>query len=54
MGPCEPDPDMPAGEVLLDDIPLTEFIGRFGRAEAERRLAEAGLVLGPAFDEDSQ
>jgi hypothetical protein len=53
QGPCERDPDFPAGEVLLDGIPLDEFIRRFGRAEAERCLAEAGLVLGPAFDEPS-
>jgi hypothetical protein len=53
QGPCEPDPEMPAGDVLLDGIPLAEFIRRFGRAEAERLLAEAGLVLGPAFDEEA-
>jgi hypothetical protein len=48
QGPCEPDPDI-VGEFLLDGIPLDgipldEFIRRYGRAEAERRLAEAGLV----------
>jgi hypothetical protein len=48
-GPCEP-LDMPAGDVLLDRMPLAEFIARYGRAAAERRLAEAGLELGPVFD----
>jgi hypothetical protein len=38
------------GRVLIDDIPLEAFIAWYGRAEAERRLARGGLILGPAFD----
>jgi hypothetical protein len=52
-GACEP-LDMPATEPLLAGLPLTEFIARYGRAEANRRLAEAGMQLGPAFDEEQQ
>lgn len=48
QGPCEP-VDRPAGGILLDDIPLDEFIRRFGRAKAERRLGEGGLVLNPKY-----
>jgi hypothetical protein len=38
------------GNILIDDIPLEEFIGWYGRAETERRLAVEGLDLGPYFD----
>jgi hypothetical protein len=47
-GPCEP-LDLPEGGVLIDGIDLDDFIRQFGRAAAERRLAEAGLVLNPDY-----
>jgi hypothetical protein len=37
---------MPVGKILIDGISIDEFIRRFGRAEAERRLGEGGLVPG--------
>jgi hypothetical protein len=50
--PCEPlDLPLPR-EPTIDDMPLTEFIARYGREETNRRLAEAGMQLGPAFDEE--
>jgi hypothetical protein len=53
QGPCELDPDMPQGGVSFkvgaDWVELDEFIRRYGRAEASRRLGEAGLVLNPEY-----
>jgi hypothetical protein len=39
-------------DVTLDDIPFIEFIAWYGRAEAERRIAEVapGMILGKIFE----
>src|SRR5215471_2949851 len=46
-GPCTPNPDLPQGRVVLDGLDFDEFTRRYGRAEAERCLAEHELVLSP-------
>jgi hypothetical protein len=38
-GPCE-QLDLPEGGVLIDGIDLDEFIRRYGRTEAERRVSD--------------
>jgi len=52
-GPYESDPELlkHQGAVTIDGIDLDDFTKSYGRrVETQRRLAEAGLKLGRAYD----
>ena len=53
-GVCDPD-DHSCGGISLkvgdEWLDLDDFIARYGRDAAERRLAPAGMMLGPAYDD---